>query len=133
VKQYPINYPTAPVTLTQVERLGSATSYFDFSSTAPLDANGVLSQFFNLSMQPVEVQVAQYGKLHSRVNSELMVSATMNPAVTGNAKTPSIPTNFVNIQTMTSTFTSSAIAIARSVSDDFQLGYFVGVPPMSAY
>lgn len=127
-KQYPINQNT---TVASVSRIGYPSDYFDFGG--PVDFNGLLSQWFDGTSQIAEVQIAQYGLMHSRVNSELVVAHTTLPSFNNANQTPTMPTNFLGVQYKDQNIQDNAITILRSVSDDFQVGYFIGVPPLWRY
>lgn len=69
-----------------------------------------------------EVQVPQYHRYHSRLVSDSFYN-TLNYGIVYSSSTPS------RIQVQFTT-PASAVAIGRQASDDFQLGYFLGVPPI---
>jgi len=127
-RQYPISQTGAVVS--RISRIGSPGSYYDFANG---NYNGLLTQWFDTASQPVEVQVAQYGKLHSRVNSELFVGFGINPTYSSGVVTPTLPTNFVGFQNKAQNFQSPQVLIMRATADDFQMGYFIGVPPMCRF
>jgi len=116
-------------TATKRYNIGSPGDYFSFSRGS---FNTLPSQYFKLGPQGIEIQVPQYGKLHSRVNSELMFSPDTGTTYNGTIGTPSVPNIFLGLQNKTTEFDASTFALFRGVSDDFQLGYFVGIPPMRA-
>jgi hypothetical protein len=72
-----------------------------------------------------EVQVPQYGLLHSRVNSDCVANATSIYSNIGNGLAPAI---FVFKGTLPSTANYSYVL--RSFSDDGNFGGFISVPPM---
>lgn len=108
--------------------IGDPSTYFAFSANS---FNTAPSQFFKYGTSPVEVSIAQYHRLHSRVNCELMTGTGLGTSYNTSAPTSSAPNTFVNFSLNGGVeFDSSALTVFRSVSDDFQLGYFIGVPPM---
>jgi hypothetical protein len=74
---------------------------------------------------PGEVQVPQYGRLHSRPNAEAVVNAT---SALGGPNKLTIPRVFVTRTSLPPTNTPAVIL--RSVSDDANMGGFISVPPM---
>jgi len=107
---------------------GSPAVYTNFSATS---FNTVPSQYFKQDKNAVEVAVPQYHRLHSRVNSELMTGVGLGTTYSSSNLSGSAPTIFVNFQKQSGTgWSSSSTTTFRSVSDDFQMGYFIGVPPM---
>lgn len=124
---YPVSLES---TALQRYRIGTPAEFFDFGLNS---YNTIPSQYFKLGMQPVEVQIPQYGKLHSRVNSELMNNIATGTSFSGALGTPSAPNIFLGLQNLSDSFTPNSVKVFRGVSDDFQLGYFVGVPPMRGF
>jgi hypothetical protein len=74
---------------------------------------------------PGEVQVPQYGRLHSRPNVEAVVNAS---SALGLPHKLTIPRVFVSKHSLPGGVITSAIL--RSISDDGNMGGFVSVPPM---
>lgn len=125
---YPVSLASAALIRYNI---GSPATFFDFSAN---NFNTLPSQYFKLGEQPVEVQVPQYGKFHSRVNSELMTNIATGTTFKGTLGTQTVPNIFLGLQNKSGlNFTAEQIAVFRGVSDDFQLGYFVGIPPMRAF
>lgn len=69
-----------------------------------------------------EVQVPQYHRYHSRIVSDSFYN-TLNYGVVYSSSTPS------RMQVQFTSPSTSTI-VSRQASDDFQLGYFLGVPPV---
>lgn len=126
VTLYDQNLSTA--TPIQRQMIGDPSIYHSFSST---DYATYPTQYFNMSKNPVEISVPQYHRLHSRVNSELMFGTGLGTAYYSSNLSTSAPNTFVNIQSVNGqNWNPGNMTLLRSVADDFQLGYFVGVPPM---
>jgi len=117
VKFYPINKTSASPGRYFT---GAPFTFFDFSTNFA----GQPSQYFSMDKSAVEFNVPQYHKFHSRVNSEFGA-----PVYLQNGDTPTTWRKFVNVQNLTTSW-SPNLLVFRSVADDFQLGYFTGVPPM---
>lgn len=79
--------------------------------------------FFRNDESPLEVSVPQYGRFHSRVNQELIVGPDNAPF---NQVSPTVPDMVVYIELQNG---PAQPTFFRAVSDDFQCGYFTGVPP----
>lgn len=105
--------PTGPI------MYGPLSSVTDGSQIEPL----MLTTSHNTSSSAVEIQVPQYGRFPVRVNSECWrgLSTRLVSIVR-----PGVPDQIV----FAGLSASSSVTLYRAVADDFQLGYFVCVPPM---
>jgi len=71
---------------------------------------------------PLEIQVPQYSIVPTRINQELMTGLY--------APTNSSSATYPKVCVYTEFYSTPFWVTYRSVSDDFQCGYFTGVPPM---
>lgn len=135
-KQYPtdaasrgsiIFVQTGPIDPTYVPN-GDTINY-GYPLLQNFDSEGQLGAIFDQSHAPLEIEFPQYGRFHSRLNQELMVgSATIPYDITS----LTVPDQGAYCQYNNGNQSLYPI-IQRGVADDFQTGYFVGVPPMLSY
>lgn len=135
IEQTPItsNLTQAIVSYTNEALQGSA-NINDYIQTAATDGLGSATYanrncgvqvFHNVAMNLAsEVQVPQYHKYHSRVNSEHMVNSAL-PYNNGNTSL----TTKVLLSHHYPEYTSTMI-VGRAASDDTNFGTFISVPPM---
>ena len=123
--------PVAVSMFTDTPSIAITSNSLKYSSTA---LNGSIYSTIRNNMPVVyyregysgEIQVPQYMKYHSRNN----IDCYCNSAITGTrfGATGLAPRVFVTRQTIPGSVTD--VSVLRSVSDDFNLGSFVSVPPM---
>lgn len=100
------------------------TTYWDSSTQ---NIGSALQQNFSTSASGVEIQIPQYHKFHSRINSEVSPGLAASFV---NLNYPGVVDYFVFVDFGA---TLGEVNHYRSVADDFQLGYFCCVPPMIMY
>jgi len=115
-------------TYTFTQKYSMASRSVAFDSTKTNDWT-IPAQYAVLSSHPVEVQVPQYHKFHSRVNSEGLMGYSVGATVGAITSTPTTPNMFVHVESCAEDFDAGSTVCFRSVADDFQLGYFMCVPP----
>ena len=127
---------TTPIAVSLLMVNGNTVTKNTVLSWSSTNANGVLTNVVR-NNTPVlyyragysgEVQVPQYHKTHSRVNSDCVG----NPqAGIHNTDTGLAPRVFLSRQTIPPSNTADT-AVLRSISDDANFGSFLSVPPMIA-
>ena len=125
---------TQPIAVTLDTRPGSVTTRSNLFSWSALNAAGTANTTDHNNMPIVyyragysgEIQVPQYHRYHSRVNSDCM----MNAARPYNDINPYLaPRVFVTRATIP--VSNAGTSITRSISDDGNFGCFTSIPPMT--
>lgn len=120
----PIN-KTGAVVGTRFAISGSSS----FVDTTKTPFHGLPTVLNELRKAPLEVQIPQYHRFHTRVNSEYLSGPTMGTRFNENV-TPTAADQMIALEHRGANFETGHVGLSRSVADDFQLGYFTGVPPM---
>jgi hypothetical protein len=123
------NYSTLPTTITTAKLLptnAATTAYTGVisSSTSSGAKHGLVAYNSNTDGSLHEVQLPQYHRFHSRINIDEMYNAVASLNVDY-----SIPTTTC-YQVEFGASASYTNDYGRQASDDFQCGFFLGVPPV---